>query len=136
MLCPHIVFTCCVCISEQRAITFLYRINRPIFITETFTQRYYYFVFQTVLWLRLLVSGLSSQRTGFQYQVRPCEIVVDRVALELVFSHSSSVFRCQYHSTNVPRSSSATCCSYKRGKREKSGNLTTSKAPSEIGGTG
>jgi hypothetical protein len=33
--CPHIVFVCFVCISEQTAIIFLYSINWLVCITET-----------------------------------------------------------------------------------------------------
>jgi hypothetical protein len=49
------------------------------------------------------------------------------------FPPSISVFPCQYHSTNAPRSSSSTRRFYQKDKRATRGNLPKSKAFSEIG---
>jgi hypothetical protein len=49
--------------------------------------------------LRWLVAGLSPRRSGFAPGSIHVGFVVDKVALGQVFSPSSSVFPCQYHST-------------------------------------
>jgi hypothetical protein len=53
-------------------------------------------------------------------------------AMRINFPPSTSVFPCQYHSTNAPYSSSSTRCSYKD-KGMMRGNLPKSNAFSEIG---
>jgi hypothetical protein len=54
-----------------------------------------------VPWLRRLVAGLSSRRSGFDTGSVHVRFVVDKVALGQVFSNLS-VFPCQFHSTGAP----------------------------------
>jgi hypothetical protein len=56
----------------------------------------------TVPWLRRLVSGLSPRRPGFDPGSVGVGFVVGKVVLGQVFPPSTSVFPCQFHSTNAP----------------------------------
>jgi len=58
-----------------------------------------------------------------QSLVNPCEIDGGQNGTEIGFSPSTSVLSCQYYSTNGPHSSSSRCCSYRKDKRAKFGNL-------------
>ena len=54
---------------------------------------------------------------------------VDKLALVQVFLKSPSVLPCQYHSTNIPYSSSPTCCSYQQVKYKLNINTFTNSFP-------
>jgi hypothetical protein len=54
---------------------------------------------KAVPWFRRLVAGLSPRRSGFAPRSIHVGFVVDKVTLGRVFSPSSSIFPCQYHST-------------------------------------
>ena len=58
---------------------------------------------------------------------------MDKAALGQGFFQNSLVFRCLCHSTSAPYSPPSACCSYKKDKPLKSGNLPKSYARSEIG---
>jgi hypothetical protein len=73
-----------------------------------------------VVCLRRLLAGLSLQRAGFDPRPFHVRFVVNKVA---GYSHSISVFPCQYHSINASYSSSSTCCSYQKDERAKPDNL-------------
>ena len=53
-------------------------------------------------WLRRLVTGLSPRRPGFDSGSVHVGFVVDKVTLGQVFSRSTFVFPCQFHSTGAP----------------------------------
>jgi hypothetical protein len=55
-----------------------------------------------VPWLRRLVPGLSPRRPGFDPRSVHVRFVMDSVALGQVFSPSTWVFSCQFHSTGAP----------------------------------
>jgi hypothetical protein len=57
---------------------------------------------RAVPWLRRLAAGLPLRRPGFDPESVHVGFVVDKVALGQVFSPSSSVFPCQFHSTGAP----------------------------------
>jgi hypothetical protein len=62
---------------------------------------------EAVPWLRWLATGLSPRRPGFAPRSIHVGFVVYKVTLEQVFSPSSSVFPCQYHSTFMNNMSSS-----------------------------
>jgi hypothetical protein len=53
-------------------------------------------------WLRRLAAGLPERRPGFDPGSLHMGFVVHKVALGQVFSPSTSVFPCQFHSTGAP----------------------------------
>jgi hypothetical protein len=55
-----------------------------------------------VPWLRRLVTGLPPRRPGFDPRSIHVRFLVDKVVLGQVFSASTSVFRCQFHSIGAP----------------------------------
>jgi hypothetical protein len=55
-----------------------------------------------VPWLRLVDAGLSPLRPGFDLGSVHVGFVVDNVALGQVFPPSTSVFPCQFYSTDAP----------------------------------
>jgi hypothetical protein len=55
-----------------------------------------------VPWLRRLVAGLQSRRSGFDPGSVCVGFVVDKGALGQVFPPNTSVFPCQFHSTGAP----------------------------------
>jgi hypothetical protein len=55
-----------------------------------------------VPWLRRLAAGLPPRRPGFDPGPVHVGFVVDKVALGQVFSPSTSVFPCQFHSAGAP----------------------------------
>jgi hypothetical protein len=55
-----------------------------------------------VPWFGKLVAGLPPGRPGFDPGSVYMGFVVDKVALEQVFSPSTSLFPCQFHSTGAP----------------------------------
>jgi hypothetical protein len=55
-----------------------------------------------VPWLRRLAAGLPPRRPGFHPGSVHVGFVVNKVALGQVFSPSTSVFPCQFHSTGAP----------------------------------
>jgi hypothetical protein len=76
------------------------------------------------------VCVISALRTVFvniiyiylmlRFQANPRDFILDTVALCQVFSPSTFVLSCQYHSTSAPESSSSTRCSY-QDERAKTG---------------
>jgi hypothetical protein len=87
---------------------------------------------KTVLWFWLSFVGLSLRGPWFDPTPIHVRFVV-KVALGQVFSPSTSIYPCQYHSTYSLYSSISTCCSYQKDKRAKPGNLPKSNVLSEIG---
>jgi hypothetical protein len=59
-------------------------------------------MYGAVSWLRRLVAGISPRRPGFNPGSVHVGFVVDKVALGQVFPPSTSVFPCQFHSTDAP----------------------------------
>jgi hypothetical protein len=55
-----------------------------------------------VSWLRRLAACLPTRRPGFDPGSVHVGFVVNKVALGQVFSPSTSVFPCQFHSTGAP----------------------------------
>jgi hypothetical protein len=88
-----------------------------------------------VSWVRGLVLSCSSRRPGFITWTAVVRYVVGRVTVRqvFVFSASTSVFLCQYHSTSAPYSSPRTSCCYQEDKRAKTGNLPKSNDLSDFG---
>jgi hypothetical protein len=62
-------------------------------------------------WLRLLVTGLLWWSRGFDPRSVHVSFVCHKMAVGR-FCPSTSVFPCQYHSTNAPYSSSSAYCPY------------------------
>jgi len=69
-------------------------------------------------------------------RVIPCYICCGQSCTGKVFTPSSSIFRCLYHSTNTPYSYSSTRCFYRKDNRAKSGNLRKSNVFRKSGSTG
>jgi hypothetical protein len=57
---------------------------------------------KAVTWFRQIVVGLSPRSPGFGSHANLCEIYAGQSGTETSFSPSTSVFTCQYHSTNAP----------------------------------
>jgi hypothetical protein len=74
-----------------------------------------------------------TTEAGAQSRVIPRELDGGQCGSGTGFSPNTSVFSCQYHSTNAPYSSSSACCSYQKDKRVKSGSLPKISAFSDIG---
>ena len=92
--------------SEQTAKISLCTGNWLVFIIETMCVYY------------AVGDEFSNRISGVRSQVIPCEICGGQRDTGTDFSSSStSVFPCQYHSTNAPYWSSSTCCSYQKDKR-------------------
>jgi hypothetical protein len=140
--CPHSVFMCFVWMWEQTAIISLYSINWLVFITET--ECVYCAVraeslniiqvdlsLLVVLWLKLLVAGLSPRRPGFDPWSVHVRFVFDRVQIFSQYfkvSLSVSFYHCSiliYLFTRRP---------YKEDKRAKSGSSPKSCALLYIAG--
>jgi hypothetical protein len=66
-----------------------------------------------------------------RFQASQCEMCGGQSVTATGFSPSTSVFPCQYDSTNAPYSSSSTYCSYED-KRAKPWNIPKSNGFSEI----
>jgi hypothetical protein len=66
-------------------------------------------------------------------QASACEIHGGHSGSVTSFFPSTSVFSCQWHSTNSPHSSSTTCFWYQKNKRAKSGNLPKNSSLPETG---
>lgn len=88
----------------------------------------------------MVIRWPFSSEGRFQSHVIPCEIRGGRSGNGAVllrvppFSPTgTTVFPCQWRSTNSLYSSWSTWCSYQMDKRAKPGNLPTSSAVSEIG---
>jgi len=110
--CPQSVFMCFVWIWEQTAIISPYSINWLVFITETEC------VYCAVRTGSVYMSGQISSSDHAMHQViscrhltaqtrvrflgRQCENCGGQIHAGSGFSPSSSVFPCQYHSTNAP----------------------------------
>jgi hypothetical protein len=84
-----------------------------------------------VPWLWRLAAGLSTAETGIRTQVSP--ICGGQSGSETGFFSITSVFSCQYHSTDDLFSFISTSCSYQKDKWENPGNLPKSNALWEIG---
>ena len=111
--CPHTVFMCFVWIWEQTAIISLYSINWLVFMTE---RESVYCAVQTGSWDMIVVNvwlrgSAMTQAVGWRpitvkawvwSQVSPSEICSGQNDNVSGFSPSTSVFPCQYHSTNAP----------------------------------
>jgi hypothetical protein len=76
--------------------------------------------------VRRVVAGLLPRGADFDPRSGRVRLVVDEVALVKGFSSSTSVFPCQYNSTNALSPSSSYC--YQKDKREKPGNLSKNNA--------
>jgi hypothetical protein len=61
---------------------------------------------------RRLVVELSPRRTKFDHNPAHVELCGGRSCTGIVFSPSTSVLPCQYHSAIAPRSYLSTCLSY------------------------
>ena len=79
-------------------------------------------------------SWLLTSETPVRSQGSPIKFMMNKVALGQVFFWVLGFFPCQYHSTNVPHSSSSTFCFYHKEKRAKTGNLP--KKQRSLGGRG
>ena len=77
--------------------------------------------------LRQLVAGLSARSLVFYPRPVRMSFVEDKRSKTNAFRPSTSVFLCQYHSTNCP------CCSYQKDKWAKLGDLPKSKVLWAIG---
>jgi hypothetical protein len=71
-------------------------------LVRTETSIHFPYIHKAVPWLRRLAAGLPPRRPGFDPGSVHVGFVVDKVALGQVFSLSSSVFPCQFHSTGAP----------------------------------
>ena len=71
-------------------------------------------------WLRRPIVGLSPRRPGVCHRSGICGGIN---GIGAGFGPSTSVLSCQYYSTNAPHSSLSTCCSYRKYKWAKPGNL-------------
>ena len=104
-------------------ITVVSSINRLVFISQ---------IFECLLWGRdwiyMYLSKWHAGRRPFTVTVRVwSKASGGRRGTGKGFSPSTSVFPCQYHSTNAPDSSSSTRCSYQKDKWTKPGNLPKKK---------
>jgi hypothetical protein len=118
--CPHRVFMCFICLSEQTAIISLHRwllligFCKWLFVFTNWTCNSGYFLsFKAVPWLRWLVAGLVQRRCGFGLRPDRVRFVVEKGTSTQVFSPSTSVFPCLYYYISAPYLSSCTCCCYK-----------------------
>ena len=68
---------------------------------------------QFVPWLGRLVACLSLRKPGFDPSQSMSHLWCTKWHCDRLLS-STSVFPCQYHSTNAPHSSSSTCCFTRR----------------------
>lgn len=77
--------------------------------------------------MELLVGRTSglNQRNPISTLQYSCGIFGGQSDTWLSFSSCSSIFRCQYNSTNAPYSVSSSCKSYQKDKRAKGQNLLT-----------
>jgi hypothetical protein len=71
-------------------------------VPNPLNERYELLRIRPVPCLKRLAAGLSPRRPGFDPGSVHVEFVVDKLALGQVFSPSTSVFSCQFHSTGVP----------------------------------
>jgi hypothetical protein len=112
MFCPHSVFMCFVWISEQTAIISLYNINWLVSTTEAecvhSAVRTKSLKTNSETWLRPSFAGLSPPRPRFD--ACACKICGWQSSTGTDFSPNTSVFPCQYHSTNVRYFPSPTPC--------------------------
>ena len=113
--CPHSEFVCSEKISEQTAIISLHSINWLVFIIKM--QCVYCRVrtgYLNVIHGKVVppVAPVRSQVSQYENGGAPSSDVTG-------FSPSTSVFPCQYHSTDAPYSSSYTRCTYRKDKWEK-----------------
>jgi hypothetical protein len=81
--------------------------------------------------LRRLLPVTAGARV--RSQVNPCEICGGESDTGTGLYTNTSVFPCQYNSTNVALLLFSTCCSYQKDKRAKTGNVPQKNALSEIG---
>jgi hypothetical protein len=81
-------------------------------------------------WLRRIVAGLSPRRSGFHKS--PCETCGGQSGKGTGVSPITSVFSCQYHSTNAPYTSSSASCSCQKDKGANPENVPKSNACSQI----
>ena len=120
--CPHSVFVCFVCISEQIAITSLYSINWLVFITQT---ECVHCVVRTgpisKLSPDLKYFGLPLLMSGFD----PGSVHVrfgEQCGTETGFSPRTSFFPCHYDSTSALYSSSLHVADFRRSNWQSLGN--------------
>jgi hypothetical protein len=77
--------------------------------------------------VQAVIRPLLTAEARVLTQAIPCEFCGGQSGTGTDLSPSTSVFHCQYHSTNTPHASSSTCCSCKKDKRAKPGCLRKKK---------
>lgn len=88
-----------------------------------------------VLVMRIVYCAVSNEFlyiSAFQ-RSSPREVCGGKSGIGTRFSPITSFLPCRYHSTNSPQSSSSTCSSYQKDKREKPGNLPKNNGIWEVG---
>jgi hypothetical protein len=120
------------CGSQKKQQLFPYILTYWYFLTKT--ECIYCAVRNQSLRMKRSVAGLSTWRSGFDPRSVHVRFVVEESGNKTGISPTTSVFPCQYHSTNTTCASSYTCFSYRKDKRAMPGNLPRSNYLSEIGG--
>jgi hypothetical protein len=129
--CPHSVFLSFGMVLVVKHLFFLYSIHWLVFLMEVncvlgakhevspYIQGVYLVVPVSRATAQAVICRPLTAEASLLSQVSPCEIYGGQMALGQVFPPSTSVLLCQCHYTNVPFSSSSTCCSYEKKKRAK-----------------